>query len=336
MSRTPLVDPFGRTLSYLRLSVTDRCNLRCVYCLPALVQGLFAPPQELLTDDELIVLVRAFVALGFSRFRITGGEPLLRPGIVSLIRVFSRMDGIADLSMSTNGLRLEQMAGDLAQAGLHRINISLDTLCPQRFRAITRGGSLDQVLCGLEAAFRGGLDPIKLNVVVMRGINDHEIPRFVRLTEDHPLHVRFIELMPIGDTGFFSKDRWVPLEEMLEKAGEGLIPLPPERWPKGFGPARYFQRPGAPGTVGFISALSQGFCASCNRVRLSARGVLFTCLDGTDGVDLKTPLRQGASEEQIQALICQAIRQKPEHHTMKERLLSPRCTSPRLMCQMGG
>lgn len=340
----PLVDSFGRSISYLRLSVTDRCNLRCVYCLPVESLDIVRPSEPLLSHEEIVRLVRSFAGLGFSKIRITGGEPLVRPGIVDVVRAIAQVPGVADLSLSTNGVLLGPMAKALAQAGLQRVNISLDTLCPDRFREITRWGSLEQVLGGLEAAFETGMAPVKINVVVMRGMNEDEIPDFVHMTEDQPVHVRFIELMPMGATGFFSKARWVPLAEMMERGGgEGLIPLPPEKWPTGSGPAYYCWRPGARGTVGFISALSQGFCASCNRVRLSARGILVPCLDGEDGVDLLFALRAGASEEEIQALIRDAIHRKPEQHAMGERAcrVGPVARaagrgSTRLMCQIGG
>lgn len=331
--REKLVDSFGRVISYLRVSVTDRCNLRCVYCLPA----SYRPPllsNEILTDDELVRLAALFAELGVSKIRITGGEPLLRPGILELVRRLADIEGMTDLSLSTNGLRLGGMAQGLAQAGLKRVNISLDSLNPDKFRQITRYGNLEAVLAGMDAALAAGLSPVKLNVVVARGMNEEEIGDFVKLTEDRPLHVRLIELMPMGETGFFSKERWAPLEEMMARAAP-LQELPRDAWPLGHGPARYYRRPGALGTVGFVSALSCGFCSACNRLRLTSRGLLVPCLDASDGTDLRTPLRRGAEASQIRRLVLGTIQRKPERHTMLERAssLSP---NPRLMCQIGG
>ncbi|MGQ0644758.1 MAG: GTP 3',8-cyclase MoaA [Elusimicrobiota bacterium] len=328
-------DGFGRKIDYLRLSVTDRCNLRCVYCLPEFYQGQ-SPPAEVLTDGEVVRLAEIFSGLGFSKIRITGGEPLVRPGLPELIRGIAGVPGVSDIALSTNGTLLPALAEDLARSGLKRVNVSLDSLRPDRFAAITRRGKLASVLEGVEAALAAGLSPVKINVVVVRGMNEDEIPDFVRLARDRPLHVRFIELMPMGETGFFTPERRVPLEEILERAG-GLQPLPPVDWPRGHGPARYYRQEGARGTVGVISALSCGFCSSCNRVRLSARGSLVPCLDGAEGADLRTPLRAGAGPDALKEMILQVIRKKPERHFMLERSESPSAgANPRFMCQVGG
>jgi GTP 3',8-cyclase len=328
-------DSFQRPIDYLRVSVTDRCNLRCVYCLPEHYQG-GTLPAEVLTDDELLRTVTCFVRLGFSKIRLTGGEPLTRPGLVNLVRRMAALPGISDVALSTNGILLAKMAEDLARAGLRRVNISLDSLRPDRFSAITRLGKLETVLEGIDRALAAGLSPLKINVVVARGMNEDEIDDFVKLTEERPVHVRFIELMPMGETGFFTKERMVPLDEMLLKSAP-LEPLPLQDWPRGHGPARYYRRPGAKGTVGFISALSCGFCSSCNRVRLSARGILVPCLDGEDGVDLRAPLRNGESDEFLQEKILQVVRNKPERHFMLERAALPvPAANPRFMCQIGG
>lgn len=326
-----LTDSFGRRVDYLRLSVTDRCGLRCAYCLPA--QGAsFTPAAELLTDGEIETLTGVFARLGVSAVRVTGGEPLSRPGIAGLIERLARVPGIEDLSLSTNGMGLRRLARDLARAGLKRVNVSVDSLDPERFRTITGFGVLSEALAGVDAALDAGLTPVKINMVVARGLNEDEIGRFAALTRERPLHVRFIELMPMGETGFFSPERRVPLDEMMARAGQ-LEPAP-ER-PAGRGPARCWRLPGARGTVGFISALSCGFCATCNRMRLTAGGTLLPCLDGEDGTDLKALLRAGAGPEELSREVAEAVRRKPREHAMRDRASSTR-PNPRLMCGVGG
>ncbi len=325
-----LVDPFGRALDYLRVSVTDRCNLRCVYCLPA--EGLAAAPsREILSEQEILRLGRVAMSLGVRKFRITGGEPLVRPGIVELLRGLSGL-GPEDLSLSTNGMLLAGLARDLARAGLRRINISLDTLRPERFKRITRHGSLERVLAGIRSALEAGLSPVKINVVVMRGVNADEIPDFVALARERPLHVRFIELMPIGRTGFFGPERWLPLSEIRALCG-ALEPLAPGEGPRGCGPASYFRPPRALGSVGFIAALSCNFCRRCNRLRLTAGGRLLPCLASEAGVDLRAPLRSGAQDEELAGLFRQAVAMKPERHGMEVREQAPR---EAFMCALGG
>lgn len=326
-------DPFGRRIDYLRLSVTDRCNLRCVYCLPEDYAG-FSRRDETLADDEIVVLAERFAELGFSKIRVTGGEPLVRPGLPGLIGRLSAISGVTEISMSTNGILLAPMAKDLARAGLNRVNISLDTLDAAKFAEITRFGTLTAVMEGIAAAAHAGLDPIKLNVVVVRGVNDGELADFAELARERPVHVRFIELMPMGETGFFSAERLVPMAEILGRLGS-LEVLPQQNWPAGNGPARYFQAPGAKGTVGIISAMSCTFCGTCNRVRLSAKGALVPCLDGADGTDLAAMLRAGASPEDLRRAIESVIRRKPERHFMLEKAQS-REENPRFMCQIGG
>jgi cyclic pyranopterin phosphate synthase len=326
-------DGFNRTIDYLRLSVTDRCNLRCVYCLPEAAPR-FAPSGDLLSDDEIVELVEAFARVGVSKIRITGGEPLVRPGLPALVRRLSAIPGIRDLSLSTNGVLLGGLAAELKEAGLHRVNISLDTLDATRFARIARFGNLKSVIDGIEAALEAQLAPVKLNVVVARGMNDDEIGAFAALTDKKLLHVRFIELMPMGETGFFSAERRIPLGEMMAAAAP-LTPASHDERPLGHGPARYYRRPGAAGTIGFISALSCGFCDSCNRIRLSSNGTLIPCLDGDEGADLRTPLREGAGQDKLMGLIRDAIFTKPESHDMAARISAPDA-SPRFMCQIGG
>ncbi|MBI5594604.1 MAG: GTP 3',8-cyclase MoaA [Elusimicrobia bacterium] len=326
------VDPWGRRVDYLRLSVTDRCNFRCAYCLPPAFAD-FAPSEEVLSDKELVRLVSVFAGMGFRRLRVTGGEPLVRPGITGLMSEFSRLSGLEDVSLSTNGSLLAGLAGALRRAGLKRVNISMDTLDPARFAGITRNGRFADAWAGVEASLAAGLSPVKLNIVVARGFNEGEIPDFVELTKTRPLHVRFIELMPMGETGFFSEERRVPLEEMLCLAGP-LEPVRPEAAPEGAGPARVYRRPGAVGTVGFITAMSCGFCDACNRVRLTACGMLHPCLDDSAGVDLRGPLRAGAGGPELRALVAGALSRKPEGHRMLERAAAG--GNPRFMCQTGG
>jgi len=328
-----LIDSHGRHIDYLRLSVTGNCNLRCLYCLPEGYRGV-GEVMDIMDDEEMLALLSIFTSLGIRRVRVTGGEPLTRPGILELVRGISTVAGLSDLSMTTNGTLLAHVARGLKCAGLDRVNVSLDTLDPERFRRITRHGRLQDVLAGVHAALEAGLSPVKVNVVVGRGINEDEIDRFVEMTEKDPVHVRFIELMPVGDTDFFSVDRWVPLGEMMERAA----PLEPLNWkqrPAGGGPARYYRRPGSAGTVGFISALSRRFCSSCNRVRLTAGGMLVTCLDSSGGTDLVTPLRNGAGPGVIGRLIVNTVSKKPAGHTMHGRI-NGRVAHTRFMCQIGG
>ncbi len=328
-----LIDPFGREINYIRLSVTDRCNLRCVYCVPE-TYARFTPASEILSYEEIVHLVSVLAGMGVSSVRVTGGEPLVRRSIDQLIGMLSRIEGISDLSLSTNAVLLERMAGRLRRAGLQRVNISLDTLDPAKFSGITRTGRLEHVMAGVNAAVSHGFFPVKLNIVVARGMNEDEIGRFVELTEDRLIHVRFIEIMPIGATGFFTAERWIPLDQIMERAGP-LEPLPPSEWPPGYGPARYYRRPGAAGSVGFIGAQGHLPCSACNRMRLTARGTLYPCLDSSAGTDLRSALRHGATTEEIQGLILKTVEQKPERHSMQERY-AKLSASPRYMCQIGG
>ena len=328
-----LTDSFTRRIDYLRLSVTDRCNLRCLYCLPEGHAG-FAPTHEVLTAAEIERLARVFAAAGISKVRLTGGEPLVRTDIVEIVERLARVPGITDLSLSTNGVLLGALARPLARAGLRRVNVSLDSLDAERFRAVTRFGRLDEVRSGLDAALAAGLSPVKVNMVVARGLNDDEVGAFAAMTQDLPLHVRFIELMPMGETGFFSKERWVPLPEILAAAGP-LEPLTEEERPVGHGPARYYRRPGARGSVGVISALSCGFCSSCNRLRLTSSGLLVPCLDGETGIDLRGPLRGGADDAELHRLLEETVRAKPREHSMAAKAEAA-VSNPRLMCAIGG
>ena len=325
-------DTYHRPIDYLRISITDRCNLRCVYCMPE--EGVPACSHEdILRYEEIEHVVRAAAALGVSKLRITGGEPLVRLGAVDLVRTLARIPGIEDVAMTTNGMLLRRYAAPLAEAGLDRVNVSLDTLRPERFRAITRWGDLDTVLAGIDAAFAAGLEPVKINTVVMRGQNDDEVVDLARKTLDARWHVRFIEWMPVGEAAQAQdwRARVVTAAEIRARIEAELGPLVPAHV-SGAGPARIYRLPGAMGTLGFISAVSEHFCASCNRLRLTADGKLRPCLLAADELDLRTPLRLGASEEDIKALLEEAIRAKPRGH----HLADDACVQDRAMAQIGG
>ena len=300
-------DSFQRGISYLRISVTDRCNLRCIYCMPE--EGVpLVQHENILRFEEILAMVQACVELGIDKIRITGGEPLVRSGVAGLVRMISGIIGIRDISMTTNGIRLAEYAGVLKEAGLHRVNISLDTLKADRYRKITRLGELDDVLKGIEFAGRAGFSPVKVNMVPMKGINDDEIIDFARMTRDNGWHVRFIELMPLNRAAGF-----VPSAE-VRTIIESLGPLEPYAGLTGNGAARYFRLPGSAGTIGFISPVTEPFCEECNRLRLSSTGMLFACLFSKEGVDIRTPVRRGANNEEIRSLIMQAIKDKPSQH----------------------
>ncbi|MBF0295630.1 MAG: GTP 3',8-cyclase MoaA [Magnetococcales bacterium] len=312
----PLTDSFGRTIRYLRVSVTDRCNMRCDYCRPS-VEPMLPDHVELLTLEEIARLVRLFVGLGVDRFRLTGGEPLLRRNLLSLVRELGAMPGLHELSLTTNALLLDRFAHDLRAAGVRRVNISLDSLTPETFARITRGGDLTRVLAGIDAAVQAGLAPVKVNMVVMRGVNEHEIPEMIRFAARNGLLLRFIETMPIGDAGQSYPERFISAAEILRIAREafGQEPLPADpAVGLGAGPARYFRIEGTGAEVGVIAARSRHFCDTCNRMRLTSRGGLVLCLGAMDVVDLKTPLRAGASDEALLETIRAAVAMKPARH----------------------
>jgi len=324
---TGLLDPFGRSINYLRISVTDRCNLRCIYCMPP--EGV---PQmshsEILSYEEIRTVVRAAAELGINKIRLTGGEPLVRAELPKLIKMLSRIEGIQELSLTTNGTLLKNYALELRQAGLSRINLSLDTLKPDRFRYITRLGRLKDVLEGISAAKKAGFDPVKINAVVMQGINDDEILDFARMTCEEGCHVRFIELMP-----FKGMAEFVPSVEVRQRISL-LGKLEPCPSITGNGPAIYYRLAGAKGTIGFISPLTElPFCSRCNRIRLTPDGRLRPCLLGEDEIDLKMPLRNNASTEELRRLILKAVASKPEHHHLEGGNVRP---VKRKMSQIGG
>jgi len=327
----PLADAFRRPITYLRISVTDRCNLRCVYCMPE--AGLpWIEKREILTYEEIERIVAAAASVGVSSIRLTGGEPLVRRDLPELVRRLAAIPGIEDLALSTNGLLLADEAGPLAAAGLRRVNVSLDTLRPERFESIARRPGLERVLAGIDAAIAAGLAPLKINCVVMRGTNDDEVAAFAALTRERPVFVRFIEMMPVLDNLDAQRDAYVSSDEILERIG-AVGALQPAPGPGGNGPARYFAFADAPGAVGVISPLSHDYCETCNRVRLTADGRLRLCLFGDYEIDLRTPLRAGATRDELAALFHGGMLIKPERHHLR---LGEPASRMRAFSEIGG
>ena len=308
---TGLSDSFQRPINYLRISVTDRCNLRCAYCMPAEGVSLMSH-SDILSYEEIYTIVKTAAELGINKVRLTGGEPLVRDGLPELLRMLRGIDIIDDISLTTNGTMLAQYAAELKRAGLQRVNISLDTLKADRFESITRCGNLEDTLSGIEAAKSAGLNPVKINVVVMSGINDDELPDFAAKTINEGWHVRFIELMPLsGDEPVVSK--LVSVSDMKRRL-DPLGKMEPCRVSVGNGPAKYFYLPNATGTIGFITPVTEHFCYYCNRLRLTADGKLRLCLLSEEEIDLREPLRSGASSAELKSLIEEAIARKPLGH----------------------
>jgi cyclic pyranopterin phosphate synthase len=335
-----LTDRFGRPITYLRISVTDRCNLRCVYCLPE-KDVQWQPRENRLSAQEIAQVAAAMSQVGMKRIRLTGGEPLMRVNIIEIVTRLASIPGIEEVSLTTNAMLLERLAQPLADAGLKRVNISLDTLDADKFRRITRGGEIDRLWRGIVAAERAGLAPLKLNTVVVNGLNSDELSAIARLTIENPWHVRFIELMPVGNAQNWGEgfpalpDRYISVQEMQTQlstfdpsTGSGLR-LEPVITPIGNGPARTFRIPGALGTVGFISPLGEHFCQNCNRLRLTADGYLRPCLLLDGEVNLREALRSG---EPLLPLIQKAVDAKPAGH----ELLTQNYPESRRMAQIGG
>ncbi|MBW3570847.1 MAG: GTP 3',8-cyclase MoaA [Gemmatimonadetes bacterium] len=305
-----MADGFGRRVEYLRISVTDKCNLRCVYCMPE--EGLpWLRRDQILRYEEIAQVVRVMAGVGLRKVRITGGEPLVRRDLPALVRMIRAVPQIQDVSLSTNAVLLEEHADALRDAGVDRVNVSLDSLRPERIDAISRRpGSADAIFRGLAAAERAGFAPIKVNCVVMRGRNDDEVADFAAITRERPWHVRFIEVMPTGDNLGVSADEFVSADEMLQNV-RTVGALEPVGGPAGNGPARYFAFPGAAGTVGVITPMSHNYCERCNRMRLTADGQLRPCLFGGLQTNLRDPLRRG---EPLEPLIRHTLAIKPERH----------------------
>ncbi len=324
------IDRFGRNIHYLRISLTDHCNLRCVYCMPE--DMTFRPNQELLQDAEILHLARLFADLGFDKIRLTGGEPTVRAHIVDLVRGIAGTPGIRHLSMTTNGVLLDRLAQPLAQAGLQRVNISIDTLDPAKFRRLTRWGDLDDVLRGIHAAESAGLTPIKLNAVIVRGYNENDVIDLARLTYENPWQVRFIEMMPFAGATELQLKQVVTAAQIHSQIESGLGRLEIVNGGRLDGEARLFRLPGALGEIGFISSVTQPFCAACTRARLTADGRLRLCLLREGEVDLLTPLRAGASLEQLRQLILDGVWDKPWGHGLADGVIPLN----RVMSEIGG
>ncbi len=309
-----LIDPFGRKVEYVRLSVTDKCNMRCFYCIP---KGFtdFEEPEKWLTFDEVDRLMGIFADLGVRRVRLTGGEPLVRKNLPELAARLSAIPGIEDLSLSTNASLLSEHATALKDAGVSRINVSLDSLQHERFKEIT-GGKLQTVLDGLQAAKSAGLSPVKINVVAMKGLNDDEFESIVEYCLENDFTLRFIETMPVGSTGKDATDYYYDLQQ-LKKRLQKRFSLIPGMMPGG-GPARYFQVKGTELRIGFITPISQHFCETCNRVRVSVNGTLYLCLGQNDKVELRPLLRDGSTDEQLREAIVAALELKPMRHEFKD------------------
>ena len=310
-----LVDPFGRSIDYLRLSVTDRCDLRCFYCLPKGFND-FEEPEHWLTFDEIERVIRAFGALGTRRVRITGGEPLVRKNLPELTARLQNLPGIDDLSLSTNAVKLGRHAEALYQSGVRRLNVSLDCVDPKRFQEIT-GGKIEKVIDGLMAAKAAGFSPIKINMVVMKGVNEDDVEAMVDFCIEHDFTLRFIETMPMGTTGLDAVDHYVDLQTVRAKL-EKRFELIPGVMPGG-GPARYLQVAGTDLRIGFITPISQHFCETCNRVRLSVDGTLYLCLGQDSKFELRPLLRAGISDDDLQVAIRHAITLKPQRHEFSEK-----------------
>jgi len=328
-----LLDSFDRRINYLRVSVTDRCNYRCFYCIPS-NDFVLEERREFLSYEELTRLIRLFAELGVSHVRLTGGEPLVRRGLVEWVDQLKRLPGIEEISLSSNAHLLAEHAADLKAAGLDRVNISLDSLKPETFLQVTRNGDLERVLAGIDAALEAQLHPVKLNMVVMKGLNDQEIEPMLDYALERGANLRFIETMPIGRAGLDGIEHYYPASTILERVkshmGAELIPATTD---KGAGPARYYRISGSRATVGVISAMSRHFCDGCNRVRLTARGELVLCLGQEDRASLREPLRDGADDQELKQHILAAIARKPKNHDFNE---DPLKVATRTMSSLGG
>ncbi|MDO9514956.1 MAG: GTP 3',8-cyclase MoaA [Syntrophales bacterium] len=311
-----MIDKHNREINYLRISITDRCNLRCVYCMPK--EGMsFIGHQDILRYEEMLRIVTVAVKTGITKVRVTGGEPLVRRGAIDFLSSLKKVEGLRDISLTTNGVLLEDCAEAIFDAGIRRINISLDSLVPERYGDITRGGDLGSVIGGIRKAYSTGFSPIKINVVAIQGFNDDEILDFARLTIDRPYQVRFIEFMPIGEAALDNDLGYLSNDEVMRRIS-GFAPMEPvvqTRRDRMDGPARLYTLEGAQGKIGFISAMSHGFCSSCNRLRLTADGHLRACLLADEPtVDLKAPLRDGCTDSELEALIRDLIGRKPDSY----------------------
>ena len=323
-------DRFGRKIHYLRISLTDHCNLRCVYCMPE--EMTFRPPAEMMQDDEVLMLTRLFASLGFDKIRLTGGEPTVRLHIVDLVRGITSIPGIHSVSMTTNGILLSKLSKPLAAAGLERVNISIDTLNPAKFKRLTRWGDIEDVWEGILAAEGAGLTPVKLNAVVVRGYNEEDVVDLARLTIEHPWQVRFIEMMPFGGVTDLQTGKMVSAVETQRRIEQALGTLTPVEGGKLDGEARVYRIPNARGDLGFISSVSSPFCSDCTRARLTPDGILRMCLLKDLEVDLLRPLRAGATLEDLRSLVLESVWNKPWGHDLAEGAIPIN----RTMSEIGG
>jgi len=327
-----MIDNNNRKINYLRLSITDRCNLRCMYCMPE--EGIdFLPHENILSYEEMLRIVRLSVCRGIRKVRLTGGDPLVRKGFTGFLKNMSEIEGLDEITITTNGVLLKKYAAEIKECGVHRINISLDSLKPEKFKKITGGDLFEQVWDGIQEAERLGFAPIKINVVAIKGVNDDEIEDFGKLTLEKPYHIRFIEHMPIGGNNNWNSEKFLPILEIYNRL-QNVAPLVPvQRRNNLDGPAQRYKFENAKGEIGLIGALSNHFCAVCNRLRLTADGHLRSCLFSESEIDVLPLLRDGESDESILALIERAITEKPEQHNMK-RQGHRSCT--RQMSRIGG
>ena len=311
------LDRFGRNIHYLRISLTDHCNLRCIYCMPE--DQTFRPNADLLQDDEILRLAHLFASLGFDKIRLTGGEPTVRANIVEIVRGIASTPGIRSLSMTTNGVLLSRLAKPLKEAGLQRVNVSIDTLDPEKFRRLTRWGKLEDVWKGILAAEEAGMSPVKLNAVVVKGYNEDDVIDLAALTIDRPWQMRFIEMMPFAGVTDVQTKQIITAAQIQEKIESEFGPL--EATGKYDGEARIYRIRGGKGELGFISSVTMPFCSACTRARLTADGVLRMCLLREKEIDLLTPMRNGASEDDLRALILDGVWNKPWGHGLAEGLI---------------
>ena len=315
-NNTKYVDPFGRSIDYIRLSVTDRCDLRCFYCMPKGYKN-FEEPEDWLTFDEIERVIGSFASLGIKRVRLTGGEPLVRKNLTQLTQRLSRVSGVEDMSLSTNAVKLAKHAQALFDSGVDRLNVSLDCVDAEKFQEITGGGKLEKVIDGLMAAKKAGFNPIKINMVLMRGINDDQVFNMIDFCAEHDFVLRLIETMPMGITGKEASLRYIPLDEVKAQIAERYEMVPAVQ--RGAGPARYMAIPEKQLNIGFITPISQHFCDTCNRVRMGVNGTLYLCLGQEHQYPLRDILRSGVSDEELKQHLIKALALKPEKHEFKEK-----------------
>lgn len=324
------IDRFGRNIHYLRISLTDHCNLRCVYCMPE--DMTFRPNAEMMQDDEIFLFTRLFASLGFDKIRLTGGEPTVRAHIVDIVRGIASTAGVRSVSMTTNGVLLSKLAQPLADAGLQRVNVSIDTLDPKKFNRLTRWGKLDDVWQGILSAEQAGLTPVKLNAVVVKGYNEDDVVNLARLTINHPWQMRFIEMMPFAGATDLQTNQTVTAAEIKERIEDSLGDMESANDGQLDGEARVYHIPGAQGNVGFISSVTNPFCSACTRARLTSDGRLRLCLLREKEVDLLTPLRAGATLEELRRLILDGVWGKPWGHGLADGVIPLN----RVMSEIGG